>query len=71
MKSTLSAISTLQRALTKHFGKGNPACGESTLYISADKIDLTNLNGTIVARGPVKVATVLLRRCRKTGNIKR
>lgn len=65
MKTTLAAIKHLQGLLRKHFGKSAKSpCGEGTIFIGADKIDMTNLHGTIVARGPVGIATVLRRKRR-------
>lgn len=65
-------LRSLQLALKKRVGeKAESECGENTIYVGPDKVDMTNQYGTIVARGPARVATVLVRRCRKTGKIKR
>jgi hypothetical protein len=56
----------LQFILKSRFGmKATSESGENTIYIGPDKIDMTNAEGTIVARGPARVATVLVRRKRK------
>ena len=61
-----AAVKILQRAAKTHFGeKEKSESGENCIYIGPDKIDMTNQYGTIVARGPVKVATVLVRKRRK------
>jgi hypothetical protein len=60
------AILQLQRALRRRYGsKLNTDSGAGTLYINADHADMTDEVGTIVARGPAKVVTVLRRRRRK------
>jgi hypothetical protein len=59
------AILQLQRALRRRYGKAYTDSGGATLSISNDRIELTNEECTIVARGPVKVVRVLRRRRRK------
>lgn len=62
---TLAAIRHLQGLLAKRFGKGYAPCGESTVYISARVVDMTDRAGTIVAHGPARVVRVLRRKRRK------
>jgi hypothetical protein len=58
-------ILQLQDALRQKFGaKAVSDSGQCTLYIGPNKVDLTNEHGTIVARGPARVATVLVRKRR-------
>lgn len=64
-------IEVLQILLRERLGLKKSECGENTISIGPDKIDMTNGECHIVARGPARVATVLVRRCRKTGKIKR
>lgn len=65
MSEMIAKLKSLQRQLVKHFGKElDGGCGEATLYIGRKKIDLTSLEGVIVARGPCQVATVLRRKRR-------
>ena len=62
---TLDAIKHLQGLLAKRFGKGySSECGEATIYVSPDKIDMTDLHGHIEARGPSQVVRVLRRKRR-------
>ena len=56
----------LQFALKAKFGaKATSNGGERTIHIGPDRVGMTDENFTIVARGPVRVATVLVRRKRK------
>lgn len=71
MKNPLSAhfaahLRGLQFALKAKFGaKATSETGECAIMIGPDKVDITDKYGTIIARGPAKVATVLVRKRRK------
>lgn len=59
-------IRSLQFFLKARFGtKATSDAGECTLSIEPDRIELTDEEGTIVARGPARVATVLVRKRRR------
>jgi hypothetical protein len=63
--ATRAAIQHLQKLLRKHFGQAATSdYGQTTLSIGADKIEITDEDNMIVARGPAKVATVLRRKRR-------
>lgn len=56
----------LQSALRQKFGPGaNSDIGGCTIFIGPDKVDMTDKYGTIIARGPARVATVLVRKKKK------
>lgn len=60
------ALRVLQTEVRRRFGKNATSIiGNNTLYISPDRIELTNDNCQIVAKGHCKVATVLVRKRRK------
>lgn len=65
INKTRAAILHLQSVVRDHFGdKATSDSGENTIYISATTVDLTDGAGTIVARGPARVATVVRRKRR-------
>lgn len=66
MKDYAHELSLLQLKLKQYFGaKATSASGECTIFIGPDKVDLTDGGGTVIARGPAKVATVIMRRKRR------
>lgn len=65
INQTRAAMLHLQSVLRTHFGDdAKSGSGQHTIYIGPDKIDLTDGAGTIVARGPARVATVVRRKRR-------
>jgi hypothetical protein len=63
----LKALRVLQTEVRLRFGKrARSTIGQNTIYISPDRIELTDEKSHIVARGHARVATVLVRRRRKT-----
>ena len=61
------ALRALQQSTRIAFPDMNPSndSGEATIYINPRRIDVTNLDGVIVARGPVAVAKYLSRNSNK------
>jgi hypothetical protein len=69
-QSVSSVVKRLQVLLRAHFGKqATSEFGECTLYLGPDKVDMTNEVGTIIARGPAHVATVLVRKRNRKSKI--
>lgn len=67
MTAIEKAIRTLQKAVRNHFGPNVTSdCGENTLVVAPDNVRLWNENCKIEGRGPVRIATVLRRKRRKT-----
>jgi hypothetical protein len=68
-KTLATFLGSLQVLLKNHFGKKRISLeadyGQQTLHISNSRVELTDEGGSIVARGPAKVATVLRRKIRK------
>lgn len=63
--TTKGAIQFLQTQLAKRFGRSNGDSGECTISISPERASMTDEGCVIVARGPVRVATILRRVRRK------
>lgn len=60
------ALRILQNELRFRLGaKSRSDYGQNAIMIGPDKVDMTNEQGTIVARGHARVATVLVRKRRK------
>lgn len=65
-----NALRVLQTEMRRRFGKDDFSIlgkdiGQNTISISPHRIEVTDENCHIVARGPARVATVLVRRRRK------
>lgn len=63
----LKALRVLQNELRLRCGKNaTSAIGENTIYISPNRVELTDNYSSIVARGHCRVATILVRKQRKS-----
>jgi hypothetical protein len=58
---TALSITLLQELLRQRFPKGSSFIGDCTLFITANRVELTNTAGTVIASKPETVARNLVK----------